>query len=56
VLILAGRRKTLKNWFKQMNLKLDSDYIEFAYDLYFAVRLVQSKEHMDNKVDEEVIN
>ena len=56
VLILAGRRKTLKNWFKQMNLKLDSDYIEFAYDLYFAVRLVQSKEHMDNKEDEEVIN
>ncbi|WP_202112527.1 MULTISPECIES: SulP family inorganic anion transporter [unclassified Gilliamella] len=55
ILILSGRRKTLKNWFKQMNIKLDDEHIEFAYDLYFAVRLVQSKEHMDNKDDEELI-
>lgn len=55
ILILSGRRKTLKNWFKQMNIKLDDEHIEFAYDLYFAVRLVQSKEHMDNKDDEESI-
>ncbi|MFQ1017191.1 SulP family inorganic anion transporter [Gilliamella sp. BG7] len=48
ILILSGRRKTLKNWFKQMNIKLDDEYIEFAYDLYFAVKLIQSKEHMDN--------
>jgi high affinity sulfate transporter 1 len=53
MLILSGRRKTLKNWFKQMNIKLDNDHIDFAYDLYFAVRLVQSKEHMDNKIDDE---
>ncbi|WP_218056451.1 SulP family inorganic anion transporter [Gilliamella sp. Gris1-4] len=52
-LILSGRRKTLKNWFKQMNIKLDDEYIEFAYDLYFAVRLVQSKDHMGNKTDDE---
>ncbi|WP_218056571.1 SulP family inorganic anion transporter [Gilliamella sp. wkB112] len=52
VLILSGRRKTLKNWFKQMNIKLDQEFIEFAYDLYFAVRLVQSKEHMENKEDD----
>ncbi|WP_218837495.1 SulP family inorganic anion transporter [Gilliamella sp. Occ4-3] len=52
-LILSGRRKTLKNWFKQMNIKLDDEYIEFAYDLYFAVKLAQSKEHMDNKTDDE---
>ena len=56
VLILSGRRRTLKNWFKQMNLKLDTDYIEFAYDLYFAVRLVQSKEHMESKTDEDIDN
>lgn len=51
ILILSGRRKTLKNWFKQMNIKLDEQYIEFAYDLYFSVRLVQSKEHMENNED-----
>lgn len=52
ILILSGRRKTLKNWFKQMNIKLDEQYIEFAYDLYFSVRLVQSKEHMENNEDD----
>lgn len=52
-LILSGRRKTLKNWFKQMNIKPDSHYLDFAYDLYFAVRLVQSKEHMENKTEDE---
>ncbi|MCO6537970.1 MAG: SulP family inorganic anion transporter [Gilliamella sp.] len=52
-LILSGRCKTLKNWFKQMNIKLDDEYIEFAYDLYFAVKLAQSKGHMDNKTDDE---
>lgn len=53
VLILAGRRKTLKHWFKDMKIDMDKDYIEFAYDLYFAVKMVQSKEHM---TDIEVIN
>lgn len=53
VLILSGRRKTLKNWFKQMNITPDHDYIEFTYDLYFAVKLVQSREHMDNKNEDE---
>ncbi len=53
-LILSGRRKTLKNWFKQMNIKPDSHYLDFAYDLYFAVRLVQSKEHMENKTEDEL--
>lgn len=46
VLILAGRRKTLRRWFKDLNIELDKNYIEFTYDLYFAVRLVQSKEQM----------
>lgn len=46
VLILAGRRKTLKRWFKDMNIHMDKDYIEFSYDLYFAVKMLQSKEHM----------
>ena len=46
ILILAGRRRTLKRWFKEINIYLDEDYIEFAYDLYFALRVVQSKEHM----------
>ena len=35
-----------------MNIELDSEFIEFAYDLYFSVRLVQSKEHMDNNEDD----
>ena len=52
ILILSGRRKTLKNWFKQMNIELDEEYIEFAYDLYFSVRLVQSKEHINNDEDD----
>ncbi|OCG46433.1 sulfate permease [Gilliamella sp. Choc4-2] len=52
VLILSGRRKTLKNWFKQMNINLDDKCIEITYDLYFAVRLVQSRRHMEkNKFD-----
>jgi high affinity sulfate transporter 1 len=52
VLILSGRRKTLKNWFKQMNINLDDKYIEITYDLYFAVRLVQSRRHVEkNKID-----
>ncbi|OCG19249.1 sulfate permease [Gilliamella sp. App6-5] len=54
-LILSGRRKTIKNWFKQMNIKLDDKYIDFAYDLYFAVKLVQSKEHINSKVDDESV-
>lgn len=53
VLILSGRRKTIKNWFKQMNIKPDYDYIEFTYDLYFAVKLVQSRGHMENKDNED---
>lgn len=53
ILVLAGRRKTLKHWFKEMNIHMDKDHIEFAYDLYFAVKMVQSKE---NKPDSEVID
>jgi high affinity sulfate transporter 1 len=56
VLILSGRRRTLKNWFKQMNIHLDRDYVDFAYDLYFAVRLVLSKEHMEGKIEKEVVD
>lgn len=48
VLVLAGRRKTLKNWFKNMNINLDEKYIDFAYDLYFAVRMIQSKDIAEN--------
>ncbi|WP_392562809.1 SulP family inorganic anion transporter [Orbus sturtevantii] len=46
VFILAGRRKTLKRWFKDMNINMDKDYIEFAYDLYFSMKMVLSKESM----------
>ncbi|XKM14115.1 SulP family inorganic anion transporter [Orbaceae bacterium ac157xtp] len=46
VLILAGRRKTLKGWFKDLKIHLDKEYVEFAYDLYFALKMVQSKEQM----------
>lgn len=53
VLILAGRRKTLKHWFKDMNISMDKQYIEFAYDLYFAVKMVQSKDSMATEDDDE---
>ena len=53
ILVLSGRRKTLKRWFKQMNINYDAQYLEFAYDLYFAVRFVQSKEQMENRDDAE---
>lgn len=51
ILVLSGRRKTLRHWFKDMNIQLDKEYIEFAYDLYFAVKMVQSKEHMSDTED-----
>lgn len=51
VLILSGRRKTLKRWFKDMNIELDKEYVDFAYDLYFAVKMVQSKEQMQEVPD-----
>jgi len=53
VFILAGRRKTLKRWFKDMNINMDKNYIEFAYDLYFAVKMVNSKESMAEVEDED---
>ncbi|WP_392551792.1 SulP family inorganic anion transporter [Orbus wheelerorum] len=53
VFILAGRRKTLKRWFKDMNINMDKAYIEFAYDLYFSVKMVQSKEHMADIEDQD---
>jgi len=53
VFILAGRRKTLKRWFKDMNIDMDKNYIEFAYDLYFAVKMVNSKESMAEVEDED---
>ncbi|RKS85222.1 high affinity sulfate transporter 1 [Orbus hercynius] len=56
ILILAGRRKTLKRWFKDMNIHMDKAYIEFAYDLYFAVKSVQSKEHMADLEDADESN
>lgn len=53
ILILAGRRKTIKRWFKEMSIYLDESYIEFTYDLYFALRMVQSKEHMSDLSDDD---
>lgn len=48
VLVLAGRRSSLKRWFEDMQINLDKDHIEIVSDLYLAVRMVQSKEHMDD--------
>lgn len=45
VLVLAGRRGTLRRWFKDMNIDLDKKHVEFSPDLYLAVRMVQSKDH-----------
>lgn len=42
-LILSGRRKTLKRWFEEFNIELDPNYVDFTYDLYFSVKLIQSK-------------
>ncbi|WP_392566763.1 SulP family inorganic anion transporter [Utexia brackfieldae] len=44
VLVLAGRRGSLKRWFKDMDIDLDRDHIEFVSDLYLAIRMVQSKD------------
>lgn len=48
VLVLSGRRRTLKHWFKEMHISIDKEHLEFAYDLYFAVRMIQSQNTMDN--------
>lgn len=45
VLVLAGRRGTLRRWFKDMNIELDKKHVEFSPDLYLAVRMVQSKDN-----------
>ena len=36
-----------------MSIYLDESYIEFTYDLYFALRMVQSKEHMSDLSDDD---
>lgn len=49
ILILAGRLKTLKRWFQQMGIEYDDKYLQFSYDLYFAVKSIQSKKHAENQ-------
>lgn len=49
VLILSGRRKTIKHWFKELNIELDPNFIAFTYDLYYSVKLIQYKQDEANK-------
>lgn len=49
VLVLAGRRGTLRRWFKDMRIDLDKEHVEFSPDLYLAVRMVQSKDHVNKQ-------
>ncbi|CDL87859.1 conserved membrane hypothetical protein [Xenorhabdus cabanillasii JM26] len=48
-LILAGRRTELKNWIKQNKLKRSDEDLIVVPDLYFAIRLIQSKKQVEEK-------
>jgi len=52
VLVLAGRRGTLRRWFKDMKIDLDKKHVEFSPDLYLALRMIQSKERAENQENE----
>ncbi|QIQ22434.1 SulP family inorganic anion transporter [Zophobihabitans entericus] len=48
VLVLAGRKGTLERWFSDMHIDLDKNHLELVSDLYLAVRMIQSKDQMDD--------
>ncbi|PHM45460.1 putative sulfate transporter YchM [Xenorhabdus mauleonii] len=53
-LVLAGRRTELKYWIKQNKLSRSDEDLIVVPDLYFAIRLIQSKQHIAEKEREEM--
>ncbi|MBD2781500.1 SulP family inorganic anion transporter [Xenorhabdus szentirmaii] len=52
-LVLAGRRTELNLWIKQNKLSRSDDDLIVVPDLYFAIRLIQSKQRLEEKLVEE---
>ncbi|KLU14675.1 MULTISPECIES: SulP family inorganic anion transporter [Xenorhabdus] len=48
-LVLAGRRTELNRWIKQNKLSRSDDDLIVVPDLYFAIRLLQSKQQVEDK-------
>ncbi|CCW32526.1 SulP family inorganic anion transporter [Xenorhabdus nematophila] len=51
-LILAGRRTELNDWIKQNKLRRSDEDLIVVPDLYFAIRLIQSKQQFEEKQKE----
>jgi hypothetical protein len=49
-LILAGRKTELTRWFKDSRPTMKDDDLILVPDLYLALRLIQSKESMNEGV------
>ncbi|OKP03260.1 SulP family inorganic anion transporter [Xenorhabdus eapokensis] len=48
-LVLAGRRTELNRWIKQNKLSRSDEDLIVVPDLYFAIRLIQSKQQVEEK-------
>ncbi|PHM38773.1 SulP family inorganic anion transporter [Xenorhabdus innexi] len=51
-LVLAGRSTELKNWIKQNKLRRSDEDLMVVPDLYFAIRLIQSKKQAEESLAE----
>ncbi|MDE9541937.1 SulP family inorganic anion transporter [Xenorhabdus bovienii] len=51
-LVLAGRRTELNYWIKQNRLSRSDEDLIVVPDLYFAIRLIQSKQQVEEKKEE----
>ncbi|WP_340611488.1 SulP family inorganic anion transporter [Xenorhabdus bharatensis] len=51
-LVLAGRSTELKNWIKQNKLRRSDEDLIIVPDLYFAIRLIQSKKQAEESLAE----
>ena len=54
-LILAGRRTELTRWVSENKIKRNDDDLIIVPDLYFAIRLIQSKQQSRVKAIEEAM-
>ncbi len=52
-LVLAGRRTSLNRWLSQNKISRSDDDLLVVPDIYFAIRLIQSKQHIQQKSVEE---
>lgn len=55
-LILAGRRTELTRWVSENKIKRNDDDLIIVPDLYFAIRLIQSKQQSRVKAMEEALS